>query len=1287
MTAASIIWNSLDLGLLGKPKLKISRQPDPPSPSMPTRMLVDISLTVELESWDPATILARAEHIATSLKISEGILEVNNNHGKAYSWLATPGQNNLAEVITGNSNRMEISFSAAENYESLTSIDSASFTPIGGSPITLHAVRDFKEEIRSSRHSDRNGARNLTTRSFSFTARIAQADPAELATARLAFLQTQANAIRGLNAREGTLTYGSLAGILVKVQDFAPVIDDRKGVLDVTVQCVNHTMPHDGTAECLYETSSKMEEEGPHEVIEISGTISAQTRAIAEAKLLDLLNAEKNKAGQRVVGHTKADRVIDGYDSSASGNTWTGEMTYTIQVLKRREDFRMVERTETKDETNGEIVVSIRGEIMAESKQIAETKLLEYLEQLSAVEGQRITSHSNTVKDINGKDILGYPGQNEWVGTLGFTVEIRRKMEDFLIIEKTLSMDEANGEISISIKGEIIAITKEQAESKFNEYLTALDTLPEQRVMSYNSTVKDKIGDDLVTNDESTEWLGTLSFTVEIRKRRQDFRITDTTTTQDESNAEITISIKGEIMELTREQAESKLKQYLQEINTIPGQRVTNHSSTVKNVDGKDMVTDQVGSEWLGTLSFTAEIRKARQDFLVTETTTSAEETNGEITISIKGEISADTKEQAISKFEQYIQTLHSTSGQRVSSFNHTSKDITGNDILDESGEQWLGTLGFTVEVRKRRVDLQIYDVTESTEENSTEKSISIKGEIMAPTKQEAHDKFKSYIESLKTPKRRITNYTSNEKNLLGKDIATDAAQDTWIGTLSFTVEMKERRPDHGNKEITPSFENGIGEESISIRGEISAETEDEARSRFNDILNEQIDKPDQRVVSYNSTIKRIDGTDSMDEALADDGWTGTLSYQIEIKKRREAGHGTRKITSQKDIRGITKWNYSGTIWAESINKAKELLEQYRNTLANSHPIMTRWDQSIEEVTKINNAQEMWFVKLDYTMEFEGNQEGYINGEVTFEESTPMTGEWRRSASGFIIAIDKDTALNELEPLVTGVITDIDNTVEKTIRWSEVFVKDDQQDERKFQRMDFTLSERMTRIKSAIEYTHTKQDSIASLRQSHNVSGTIWTDTKDNAISQLDAFLASITGTIPDIGGNPPMEISHTTSVISASQSTSYGGKDFLIKLDFNASWTLGLAGVTAYDLLEASMTISRFGSINQPVITPIPFGAPQAQINTGWIPGRVEISASAKAINFSTAKNWVQGKRALIANFGANAHETDQPRETATPDYAPFSDNPSALAWTFSGSYGWTFSGESLQNTWDNAL
>lgn len=737
MHAGTIEWNGADLSRIGKPKINIKRQPDPPAPAMATRMLVTLTVTVDLEAMDPGTIQARAQWLADTMRVDEGILRCGSGSGHTLEWMAAPGENNIEDVLTGNTGIVTLAFSAVENRPSTNSLTTAEFTPAGSAtPLVLHAVRDMKHEIRTTRHSERNGARSATTTTISFTARVAHSNAADPHASRLAYLQSQAALVNALDTRQGTLVIGDTNAI-VKVTEFTPQIDERRGFLDVSVQCSYITLPDAGTAECSFEIEDRAEEGTGESAISIKGEISAETRGIALAKLNALRDAQLGITGQRVISYTSSDKKIDGHD-------------------------------------------------------------------------------------------------------------------------------------------------------------------------------------------------------------------------------------------------------------------------------------------------------------------------------------------------------------------------VSGSD---------------------------------------------------------------------------------------------------------------------------------------------------------------------------------------------DDDWTGALTFSLEIRKARPGGHHTLRISTQKDVRSGMRWSYSGSVRAETEAAALSVARGIAS--AANHPVMTKSDETVERVTDIQTPTTIHTVKVDFSYEFEGPSDGFISGEITTETTNPIAGEWRRSISGYLIAQTKSAAETRLAQLLSAET----NPIESTRKWNEIYLDttgSDASPKRVVMRLDFSISMRDTHTRVSVEYTDSTQNSIASMRQTRTISGTLWTNSEANSIAALGVLFTTV------FGASGPQESTRTHSKIQAASAgttttiaTSGGGMAQWIKLDFSASKVNRLTGVIGYDLMEASMTMSRDGCLNQSIITPIPFGRPVAQTATGYIPGRISIQATAKAINLATARTWVQGRRELVSTIGdagITRHETDQPKETATPDYAPF-DGTNAAAWSFSGTYGWTFTGTVLDGLWTTNL
>jgi len=732
MHAGTIIWNSVDLSRLGKPRLTISRSADPPAPAMPTRMLVDLAVTIDLDAMDSGTVDARARELLNLMQSPEGILSQSSGTGNAGSWLAVPGENNIAEALGGKTNRVRLSFAAVEPYGSNANLHSATFQAEGGSTIHLHAIRNWNPETRTNRHSERSAARSHTVTTYSFVARVAQANPSESASTRRTYLQTQADFIRSMNIAEGTLmTHGVNA--IVRVTDFSPIIDERAGVLDVTVQCYSLVLPDDDTAECK------------------------------------------------------------------------------------------IDRSEGLDEGTGEEVISIKGEIFADSKDIALAKL--------------------------------------------------------------------------------------------------------------------------------------------------------------------------------------------------------------------------------GVLR---------------------------------------------------------------------------------------------------------------------------------------------------------------------------AAE-------------------------------------LAITG--------------------------QRVISWRTDTQKIDGADTVSNPSRE--WPGSLSFSMEVRKTRDGAHKTLKTSIRKDMRSGWKWTYSGTVRAKTAAASLAAARAVMTGL--THPLLVSTQETIDEVSDILDPAKMQFVKVDFTYEFEGPADGFIGGEISTELTSPLAGEWRTSASGYLVANTKAIALAKLATLLSG----YGIPLEESDKWSEVIEETTSPAsaaKRQFMKLDFSRAYRRVRTRAVAEYTDSTQTSIPAMRQTRSVAGTLWTSDTGNAENALTAFLQSIfTGTAPHETTRGKALVRYGKIDTPNSLSPVDGGGEYFVKLDFSATRTVPLTGVVGYDLLEASLTMERIGAIDNTVITNIPFGRPNAQSGTGWLPGSITITAQAKAINKATARAWVQGQRALVASIGqagVTRHETQQPRESESPEYVPLNVGDPVTT-TFSATYGWTFTGGVLDGLW----
>lgn len=507
-------------------------------------------------------------------------------------------------------------------------------------------------------------------------------------------------------------------------------------------------------------------------------------------------------------------------------------------------------------------------------------------------------------------------------------------------------------------------------------------------------------------------------------------------------------------------------------------------------------------------------------------------------------------------------------------------------------------------------------------------------------------------------------------------------------GALDVTVQCYTiTLPDSGTAECSWELETrteaGSGEDVLSLKGTIEAESRSLALAKLETIRTAQAAVTGQRVAAYATTDKIIDGFDT--SGVEDGDWGGALGFTLEVRRARSGGHHTLRITTSKDIRGGCRWNYSGSVLTSS--EADALATARAIAAGASHPIQTRGEETLERVSEIDGGADMQFVKLDFSYEFEGPSDGFISGEITTETNRPISGEWRRSIIGYLIADSTATAETRLALLLASAGTQL----EVTRRTTEVYLDasgSDTTPKRVATRLDFTCAVRDARNFAAVEFNDTTENDFSTMRQNREVSGTLWSDTEAHAEVALSTLATVLFGA----GGAQRTRRSHSKLQWSApgalTTTASSGGGSQWVKLEFSLGCTTRITGTTGYDLLEASFSMERTGSLSGVVITPIPFGRPVAQVNTGYLPGRITLTASAKAVTQATAKQWVQERRGYVTNIGSagvTRHETDPPRETCAPEYAPF-DGSTPTLWSFAGAYGWTFTGNVLDGIWGSS-
>ncbi len=601
MHAGTITWNGLDLSLLGKPKLGISRQADPPAPAFPTRQLVTLKVTVDLESSDPGTIQARVEHLQQSMMVAEGILQSSVGSGHALAWLAVPGSTNLARVLDGTTNTLELGFSAVEPHgtAAIDGISSAVFTPAGSaSPITLLAIRDLKDDISPERHSQLASARKRTNHTMGFTSRYAQSNPADSMPVRMAYLLAKAQEVKALDCREGRLVVGSLDRI-VRVTDLSPVIDEARGVVDVRVQAFYTVLPDVGKAEAAIDIKDRVEAGSGERVLTFSGTIEAETRDIALAKV-EAIRQARSTDGRRTVSFETGDRAIDGADTEGvAGADWSGALTFSLEMREARAGAHYSLKVTTAKETRSGMRRSYSGSVTAASEGAA----LAIARGLAAAESLVRTKSDETIESTSNIWIVAEGAQPapDFV-KLDFSYEYEGPSDGFIggeiMTDRALPLF---GEHRRSISGNLVAATREIAEGRMEALLAGEGTALEKGI-KWSEIYLDESG----TDDPVKRTFQKLDFTATARATRTQAaaKFTDTTSS-DLTTMQQRREVAGSIFTDTEVHAETVLEELITALfgDTPPTTIVKTHQRE-RWGNATQTATTASNSAWAAQLDF-----------------------------------------------------------------------------------------------------------------------------------------------------------------------------------------------------------------------------------------------------------------------------------------------------------------------------------------------------------------------------------------------------------------------------------------------------------------------------------------------------------------------------------------------------------------------------------------------------------------------------------------------------------------------------------------------------------
>ncbi len=466
MHNGTISFNGVDFSLLGKPTLRMQRASDPPAPALATRKIITLTVRVALEALDAGTIVGRLNRIKSSLAYGEGILRFESGGGHVEEWMALPSSDNLEAALEGTSNSVEMVFTSVESHDSgaIELLTKATYVPFGEiTPIILHSIREISRNVRTEQHSDRMSARKVTMTTMVITSRVMMANPADTTEVRLAALRAKEIELQEqIRSKEGTLTLGGVSRI-VKIQEFTPIIDDGFQTLDVRIQATSYALPDASTAEVAILTRERIDEGTGELAVTVSGTIEAESRAIALAKLENIRTTQAAIIGSRITSTEVNDTNVEGFDTGAvAGDGWTGAMSFSIERRNSLEGSHYnLKVTSMRD-----IRVGMRWTYSGTVKAVDAATALAKARSLGGNAGVGMKVRDDETVET-ATEALNIAEPDEKFIQVTFTYEYEGPSDGFISLEMTSAVNTPRyGEWGTSLSGFVVASSKAVAEAR-----------------------------------------------------------------------------------------------------------------------------------------------------------------------------------------------------------------------------------------------------------------------------------------------------------------------------------------------------------------------------------------------------------------------------------------------------------------------------------------------------------------------------------------------------------------------------------------------------------------------------------------------------------------------------------------------------------------------------------------------------------------------------------------------------------------------------------------------------
>jgi hypothetical protein len=343
-------------------------------------------------------------------------------------------------------------------------------------------------------------------------------------------------------------------------------------------------------------------------------------------------------------------------------------------------------------------------------------------------------------------------------------------------------------------------------------------------------------------------------------------------------------------------------------------------------------------------------------------------------------------------------------------------------------------------------------------------------------------------------------------------------------------------------------------------------------------------------------------------------------------------------------------------------------------TLPTSPLDIAAWTISIAPFTPITltlqsiTAVRGEFITVSFSSEYTCTS-SKLRGEFTVETDQSPFSDNSITASGSFTAPtqgEAETAARALIP--AGVCITKDTITARTVQvetqtaWTVI---------------NFSFSWARAKTQTEIQWTEALATDYTSMTGTTTLSGTVHAATEfaaHLAIQELEDAMTLTLAIAPK-----------STSTTSGWKNVNATSKENLKSVSFSQTWSHGLTGEIAHDIIEARWSLARVGSVDNAIITPIACGDPVKQSGLGFTVGSLTSSGSIKSRILNTGVTWAHGKRSIASTITGVTTETgaeDPPQERAEVSYPEFqAADPSTF--TFSFTYGFRYA-TATKGLWD---